>query len=42
MNFQSVKNIQIFFSDFPFDLVTFRSESSDKHIEASDNTVCIS
>ena len=32
-------NIQNFFSDFPSDLVIFRGESSDKHIDASDNTV---
>ena len=31
-------NIQNFFSDFSSDLVIFRGESSDKHIDASDNT----
>ena len=32
---KTFKNI---FSDFPSDLVIFRGESSDKHIDASDNT----
>ena len=34
-----VKTFKNFFSDFPSDLVIFRGESSDKRIDASDNTV---